>query len=183
VLTIERMDTVSKNPLRTRTRQTDIEAGSKRQWLVLVGLLAASFAVAFVGGLSSTSGVDGWYSTAEKPPWTPPNWVFGPVWTFLYTAMAVAAWLVWRRWGWRGARPALLLYAGQLVLNALWTPLFFGAEQLWLGLAVIVALDVVLAFTVVAFFRLHRLAGMLMVPYLLWALYATSLNAGVAALN
>ncbi len=167
----------------TRTRHRDVEAGTKRQWVVLAGLLAASFAVAFVGGLSSTSGVDGWYSAANKPPWTPPNWVFGPVWTFLYTAMAVAAWLVWRRWGWQRARPALLLYAAQLVLNALWTPLFFGAEQLWLGLAVIVALDVVLALTVIAFFRLHRLAGALMVPYLLWALYATSLNAGVAALN
>ncbi|MGS0684821.1 TspO/MBR family protein [Nakamurella sp. GG22] len=177
------MDTVSKNTAQTRHHQTDVEAGTGRQWLVLVGLLAASFAVAFVGGLSSTSGVDGWYSAAEKPPWTPPNWVFGPVWTFLYTAMAVAAWLVWRRWGWQRARPALLLYAAQLVLNAMWTPLFFGAEQLWLGLAVIVALDVVLALTVVAFFRLHRLAGALMVPYLLWALYATSLNAGVAALN
>lgn len=178
VLTIEPMDTVQ-----TRIPETATRAGGMRQWLVLAGLLAASFTVAFVGGLSSTSGVDGWYSAAEKPPWTPPNWVFGPVWTFLYTAMAVAAWLVWRRWGWRDARPALILYAAQLALNAVWTPLFFGAEQLWLGLAVIVALDVVLAFTVVAFFRLHRLAGALLVPYLLWALYATSLNAGVAALN
>ncbi len=183
MLTIDPMRTVSKETTQSPTRPTDIRAGSTRQWLVLSGLLAASFAVAFVGGLSSTSGVDGWYSAAEKPPWTPPNWVFGPVWTFLYTAMAVAAWLVWRRWGWQRARPALLLYAAQLVLNALWTPLFFGAEQLWSGLAVIVALDVLLAINVVAFFRLHRLAGALMVPYLLWALYATSLNAGVAALN
>jgi tryptophan-rich sensory protein len=178
VLTIEPMDIVQ-----TRSPDDDVEAGTRRQWWVLAGLLAASFAVAFVGGLSSASGVDGWYREAEKPPWTPPNWLFGPVWTFLYTAMAVAAWLVWRRCGWRGARTALLLYAGQLVLNAIWTPLFFGAEQLWLGLAVIVALDFVLAATVIAFFRLHRLAGALMVPYLLWALYATSLNAGVAALN
>jgi tryptophan-rich sensory protein len=91
--------------------------------------------------------------------------------------------LVWRRWGWQDAKPALLLYAAQLVLNAIWTPLFFGAEQLWLGLAVIVALDVVLAFTVLAFFRKHRLAGALLVPYLAWCLYATSLNAGVAVLN
>ena len=162
---------------------TDREAGTTRQWFVLAGLLAASFLVAFVGGLASTSGVDGWYQGAAKPPWTPPNWLFGPVWTFLYTAMAVAAWLVWRRWGWQAARPALLLYAGQLVLNAIWTPLFFGAEQLWLGLVVILALDAVLAVTVIAFFQKRRLAGALLVPYLLWALYATTLNAGVAALN
>ncbi len=169
--------------LQTSRPSIDRHAGTQRQWWVLAGLLAASFAVAYIGGLSSSSGVDGWYSAAEKPPWTPPNWLFGPVWTFLYTAMAVAAWLVWRRWGWAEARPALLLYAGQLILNALWTPLFFGAEQLWLGLAVILALDLVLALTVVAFFRRQRLAGALLVPYLAWALYATSLNAGVAVLN
>ena len=162
---------------------TDREAGTTRQWFVLAGLLAASFLVAFVGGLASTRSVDGWYAGAAKPPWTPPNWLFGPVWTVLYTAMAVAAWLVWRRWGWEAAKPALLLYAGQLALNAIWTPLFFGAEQLWLGLAVIVALDVVLALTVLAFFRKSRLAGALLLPYLVWCLYATSLNAGVAALN
>jgi len=163
--------------------RTDRYAGTGRQWLVLAGLLAASFLVAYVGGLASSSGVDGWYLAAEKPPWTPPNWLFGPVWTVLYTAMAVAAWLVWRRWGWRDARLALSLYAVQLVLNAIWTPLFFGAEQLWWGLAVIVGLDVVLACTVVAFYRKHRIAGTLLVPYLAWVLYATSLNAGVAALN
>ena len=157
--------------------------GTGRQVLVLAGLLAASFVVAFVGGLASTTGVDGWYSAADKPPWTPPNWLFGPVWTVLYTAMAVAAWLVWRRWGWHGARAALILYGAQLALNAIWTPLFFGAEQLWLGLAVITALDVVLAATVVAFFRKSKPAGWLLVPYLAWCLYATSLNAGVAALN
>ena len=141
MLTIDGMKTLE----RTAPPTTDREAGSPPVVRALAGLLAASFLVAFVGGLSSTSGVDGWYSGAAKPPWTPPNWLFGPVWTFLYTAMAVAAWLVWRRWGWQDAKPALLLYAGQLVLNAIWTPLFFGAEQLWLGLAVIVALDVVLA--------------------------------------
>lgn len=171
------------NTVQTSRPAVDHHAGTQRQWWVLAGLLAASFLVASLGGLSSTSGVDGWYSAAEKPLWTPPNWLFGPVWTFLYTAMAVAAWLVWRRWGWRDARPAMLLYAVQLILNALWTPLFFGAERLWLGLAVIVALDLVLAATVVAFFRRQRLAGALMVPYLAWALYATSLNAGVAVLN
>jgi benzodiazapine receptor len=163
--------------------RSDRHASGLRQWLVLAGLLLASFLVAFVGGLASTAGVDGWYAAAAKPPWTPPNWLFGPVWTVLYTAMAGAAWLVWRRWGWHGATLALLLYAVQLLLNALWTPLFFGAELLWLGLAVITALDLVLAATVVAFFQRHRAAGALLVPYLLWALYATTLNAGVAYLN
>ena len=163
--------------------RSDRQAGGVRQWVVLAALLVASFLVAVVGGLASTSGVDGWYAAADKPPWTPPNWLFGPVWTFLYTAMAVAAWLVWRRWGWQNAKPALSLYGAQLLLNAIWTPLFFGAELLWLGLVVIVALDVVLALTMVAFFRKHLLAGALLVPYLLWTVYATTLNAGVAYLN
>src|SRR5690349_9888004 len=101
--------------LQTARPTNDRNAGTQRQWWVLAGLLAASFGVAYIGGLSSTTGVDGWYAAAEKPPWTPPNWLFGPVWTFLYTAMAVAAWLVWRRCGWTAARPALLLYAGQLL--------------------------------------------------------------------
>ena len=179
LLTIESMTTLDTRP----GSRTDRYAGTGRQWLVLAGLLAASFLVAYVGGLASSSGVDGWYLVAEKPPWTPPNWLFGPVWTVLYTAMAVAAWLVWRRWGWRDARVALSLYAVQLVLNAIWTPLFFGAEQLWWGLAVIVGLDIVLACTVVAFYRRRRIAGLLLLPYLAWVLYATSLNAGVAALN
>jgi tryptophan-rich sensory protein len=81
------METIARPAATT----VDRHAGTTRQWFVLAGLLAASFVVAFVGGLSSTSGVDGWYSAAAKPPWTPPNWVFGPVWSFLYTAMAVAA--------------------------------------------------------------------------------------------
>jgi len=179
MLTIEEMDTLRP----AQHRPTDRHAGSVRQWFVLAGLLAASFAVAYVGSLASRAGVDGWYIAADKPPWTPPNWLFGPVWTVLYTVMAVAAWLVWRRWGWAGARGALLLYGGQLVLNAMWTPLFFGAEQLWWGLAVIIALDIVLALTLLAFYRKHRLAGVLLVPYLAWTLYATTLNAGVAYLN
>lgn len=161
----------------------DHHAGTARQWWVLAALLAISYAIAGLGGLASTSGVDGWYADAAKPPWTPPNWLFGPVWTVLYGAMAVAAWLVWRRSDWAKARPAIRLYIVQLALNAVWTPVFFGAEQLWPGLAIILALDVVLAATVVAFWRRRRLAGILLLPYLAWCLYASTLNAGVAALN
>ena len=150
--------------------------------LALPGFLVAVAVVALLGALS-TGSAGSTYQSYDQPFFAPPSWLFGPVWTVLYTAMAVAAWLVWRRWGWRDARGALTLYAAQLVLNAIWTPLFFGAEQLWWGLAVIVGLDIVLACTVVAFYRRRRIAGLLLLPYLAWVLYATSLNAGVAALN
>jgi benzodiazapine receptor len=146
--------------------------------LVLVGFLAASLAVAVLGGLATANNVDGWYADAEKPAWTPPNSVFGPVWTVLYVVMAVAAWLVWREGGWARRRGPLGLYAAQLALNLAWTPTFFAAERLGVAMAVIVALDVVLAATVVAFWRVRPLAGALLVPYLGWCLFATSLNAG-----
>lgn len=152
-----------------------------RGWPVLVGLLLLNALVAFGGGLASTSGVDGWYADADKPGWTPPNWVFGPVWTVLYVVMAVAAWLIWRRHG-RAATLALTLYGVQLALNAAWTPVFFGAEELGAGLAIILALELALAATIVAFHRLTPWVAWLLGPYLVWVLYATTLNAGVAAL-
>ncbi len=157
------------------------------QAAVLAGLLAASFLVAFLGGLASTSNVDGWYSTASKAPWTPPNWVFGPVWTVLYILMAVAAWLVWRKGG-PASRSFLKLYWVQLVLNLCWTPLFFalypafGAPALWLGFVDIAALAVVLVLLIRKAFPVSRLAGVLLLPYLAWVGYASTLNLW-AALN
>lgn len=155
---------------------------ASRGWPVLVGLLAVNAVVAAGGGLASASGVDGWYAAADKPAWTPPDWVFGPVWTVLYVLMAVAAWLLWRRHGARAARTALVLYGVQLALNAAWTPVFFGAQQLGAGLAIILALEVALVATVVAFHRLSPAVAWLLGPYLAWVLYATTLNAGVLAL-
>lgn len=146
--------------------------------LALLAFLAASLAVAVGGGLATAGNVDGWYADADKPAWTPPNGVFGPVWTVLYAMMAVAAWLVWREGGWVRQRSPLGLYVVQLALNLAWAPVFFGLERLGLALAVIVALDVVLAATVGAFWRVRPLAGALLLPYLGWCLFATSLNAG-----
>ncbi|GEL45006.1 tryptophan-rich sensory protein [Cellulomonas hominis] len=157
-------------------------AGSARGWPVLAGLLLLNAAVAWGGSLASASGVDGWYADADKPAWTPPSWVFGPVWTVLYAVMAVAAWLIWRRHGFRAARTALVLYGVQLALNATWTPVFFGAERLGAGLAIILALEVALVATIVAFHRLTPWVAWLLGPYLAWVLYATTLNAGLAAI-
>ena len=162
--------------------------GAGAQVLGLLVLLAASALVAGLGGLASASNVDGWYAGADKAPWSPPNWVFGPVWTLLYTAMAVAAWLVWRARA-EGTGRALTLYAVQLVLNLLWTPAFFalypalGTPALWIALAIIVALAVVLAATLVRFRRISRPAGLLLVPYLAWVVFASTLNLWAAVTN
>ena len=157
------------------------------QVLGLLVFLAASALVAGLGGLATATNVNGWYATADKAPWSPPNWVFGPVWTLLYTAMAVAAWLVWRRRG-EETRRALTAYAVQLVLNLLWTPVFFGlypllgTPALWIAFGIIVALAVAVAVTILYFGPISRTAGLLLLPYLAWVVFASSLNLW-AALN
>ncbi|WP_129339578.1 TspO/MBR family protein [Cellulomonas endophytica] len=150
---------------------------------VLLTLVAANLAIGAVAGTSTQSGVDGWYAAAEKVAWNPPDAVFAPVWTVLYVLMAVAAWLVWRRGGWQPAQGALTLYVVQLCLNAAWTPVFFSGRSTWGALAIIVVLAVLIAATAVAFRRHSRPAALLLLPYLAWVLYATTLNAGIAVLN
>jgi translocator protein len=161
--------------------------GTSRQAVVLVAFLAASFLVAGLGSLATFNNVTGWYATADKAPWSPPNWVFGPAWTFLYTAMAVAAWLVWRRQA-PGTPRALTFYGVQLALNLAWTPVFFGlypaigAAALWLALAIILALIAAVAVTVLSFGPISRTAGLLLLPYVSWLVFAATLN-WWAALN
>jgi benzodiazapine receptor len=131
-------------------------------------------------GAVTASSVRSWYLSLTSPPGTPPSWVFGPVWGFLYVLMGVAAWLVWRR---SGASRPIRLWGWQLLLNALWTPAFFGLHSPILGIAVIVPLLIVLALTMQAFARISRPAAWLMAPYLVWTAYATYLNAGFWWLN
>ena len=160
--------------------------GAARQLLALLVFLGASALVAVLGSLATVSNVNGWYLGADKAPWSPANWVFGPVWTALYAAMAVAAWLVWRRN--EESRRALGAYAVQLALNLLWTPVFFGlypvlgTPALWIAFVIIVALAVAVAVTVMYFGPISRAAGLLMLPYLSWVVFASSLNLW-AALN
>ncbi|MEX0979986.1 MAG: TspO/MBR family protein [Gemmatimonadota bacterium] len=157
-----------------------MEGERTREWLGLVGWLAV-VAVAAVFGSQFTPG--SWYDELTKPEWTPPGRVFGPVWTVLYVAMAVAAWLVWQRRDFDGARLALGLFLVQLVLNALWSALFFGMESPGAGLVDIALLWITLLATVVLFFRMHLVAGFLLVPYLAWVSFAAALNLSIWMLN
>lgn len=139
-----------------------------------------------VGALSAalTAGpVKEWYPTLRKPAWTPPDWLFGPVWTALYLMMAVAAWLVWSRAGLLGARVGLGLFLVQLVLNAAWSGLFFALRSPGAAFAEIVALWAAIAATIVAFARVSPTAAALLAPYLLWVTYATALNGTIWVLN
>jgi benzodiazapine receptor len=161
----------------TSSRHTGTRAG---QALVLVGWLALTFAAAATGVFVSSGG---WYASLAKPAWNPPSWLFGPVWTLLYAMMAVAAWLVWREGGWEAQRRTLGLYLVQWALNALWTPLFFGLQWPGLAFAEIIALDAAVLGTLMAFWRVRRAAGLLLVPYTLWVAFATVLNITIWRLN
>jgi translocator protein len=145
-----------------------------------VGFVGLCLLVGVADGAVTASSVRAWYLSLTPPPGTPPNWVFGPVWGVLYVLMGVAAWLVWHR---SGASRPVRLWGWQLLLNALWSPAFFGLRSPLLGLAIIIPLLIVLAVTVRAFARISRLASWLMAPYLVWTAYATYLNAGFWWLN
>jgi benzodiazapine receptor len=151
------------------------------KWIVLGLLIVLCLAVGMLGGLSSTTAIEGWYRTIAKPTWTPPDYVFGPVWTLLYIMMAVAAWLVWQTG--EQVRPALILFFIQLALNLLWTLLFFAARSPGLALIEVAFLWLGVLLTMMAFFARSRAAGWLFVPYLAWVSFAAVLNAAIWMMN
>jgi benzodiazapine receptor len=154
--------------------------GTLRSLLGLVAWLAVSIAA---GGIGSRFMPGAWYAALIKPSWTPPSAVFAPVWTALYLLMGVAAWLVWRRAGFGGARAALGLFIVQLALNALWSYLFFGLHRIDLAGLEIVALWVAILGVVWLFWRVDRRAGALLLPYLVWVSFAAGLNFALWRLN
>ena len=154
-----------------------------RQALALSAFVAVCLAIGAIGGAVTSTSVGTWYQQLRKPSFNPPDWVFGPVWTVLYIAMAVAAWRVWRRLGLGDTRYSLSLFAIQLFLNLAWTILFFGFQQIGLALVEIVVLFAVILATAIAFWRRDRGAGLLFVPYLGWVGFAALLNASLWRLN
>lgn len=145
--------------------------------------MGVCFGAAFLGSAITTPVVSTWYAGLVKPSWTPPNWVFGPVWSALYLMMAVAVWLVWRRGGFATAAIPLTLFLVQLALNAAWSILFFGLRMPGLAFAEIVLLWFAILVTLVMFWRLNPIAGFLLVPYILWTTFAGALNLALWQLN
>ncbi len=139
---------------------------------------------ALLGNAATIPNIAPWYESLAKPPLTPPNWLFGPAWTFLYLLMAFAFTRVLRSDSTRPGRGlAILLFALQLTLNAGWSFAFFAAHSPLLGLAVILPMEALIFATIWAFSRVDRVAAWLLVPYALWVAFATYLNAGIWALN
>ncbi|MEY2854041.1 MAG: hypothetical protein RL030_1173 [Pseudomonadota bacterium] len=149
-----------------------------RSLLGLAGWIALTFVAAAAGAMASIDAA-GYYGQLVRPSWAPPASLFGPAWTVLYVLMAVAAWQVWRLKGFAGARAALLLFIVQLAVNALWTWTFFQWHRGALAFFVVIALWLLIAATLVAFWRHSRLAGALLVPYLAWVTFASALTYAV----
>ncbi|NIM27423.1 MAG: tryptophan-rich sensory protein [Gammaproteobacteria bacterium] len=157
--------------------------GSGPEIAGLIVFIVICLGVSALGGLVTATSVGGWYQGLEKPPFNPPDWVFAPVWTTLYVLMAIAAWRVWRRAGFERGAGALAVFAVQLALNLAWSFVFFGLQRIDLALVEIVILLVAIIATAAMFWRIDRLAGMLLVPYALWVAFATALNASLWQLN
>ncbi len=150
-----------------------------RDWWTVVPFLLAVAVVAGVGGLAA-AGSQATYRALELPPYAPPSWLFGPAWTVLYVMIGVAGWLLWRAGGWDRV---MWLWVGQLVLNLLWTPLFFAADLYTVALVEIVVLAASIGLLIAWSWHRSRLTAWLLVPYLAWVCFATALNAGIVVLN
>lgn len=147
----------------------------------LILCILVCLGAAGIGSLLTTPALSTWYASLRKPSWTPPNWLFGPVWTILFIAMAIAAWLVWRKVGLTAAPMQLFLL--QLLLNVAWSALFFRLRSPGLAFAEIVMLWFVILATSIEFWRAIPAAGWLLLPYLIWVSYATALNFSIWRLN
>jgi tryptophan-rich sensory protein len=159
---------------------SDAPRGGPRSGLVLAGLALACFGVSATGAAFPPGE---WYASLAKPSWTPPSWIFPPVWTLLYASMAVAAWLVWREAGFAGARTAFVLFGGQLALNGAWSWIFFGLHEPGWAFVDIVLLKLAILGTIIAFFVHRPAAGLLLIPYWAWVTFALWLNLSLWQMN
>ncbi len=155
-----------------------------KDFLHLMVAVVVSELAGIIGSVFTTSSVSSWYPTLVQPELAPPSWVFGPVWTTLYALMGIAAFLVWKK-GWDRAdvRFALGLFFVQLVVNSLWSFVFFGAQNIGGALIVIALLWTLIILTIIFFGKLSKTAGWLLVPYLLWVSFASYLNYAYFLLN
>lgn len=157
------------------------EDPKKAQRRPLLFFLIATLGTGAAASLFTTPAIPTWYASLHRPAFTPPNWVFAPVWTALYILMAFAAWRTWKKTGLRS--PEMAVFAVQLALNLGWSVLFFGLHRIGAALIEIAVLDVAILATAILFFRCDRLAGFLLAPYLAWTLFATVLTQTLGQLN
>lgn len=148
-----------------------------------IALIVSVVLVSLAAGFGAQFGPGTWYRELVKPSFNPPDWVFGPVWTLLYLMMAVAAWLVWRKRGETAVALPLAAYGAQMLLNALWSWLFFGLHRMGLAFTEILLLDAMIVLCIVLFWRVSRPAALMLVPYCAWVSFAAVLNFTLWRLN
>jgi benzodiazapine receptor len=155
-----------------------------RDVVKLVVSLVACQCAGLIGSIFTTPAIPTWYASLQKPAFNPPNWLFAPAWITLYLLMGVAAFLIWRQGlKQKGVKAALVIFLVQLVLNALWSVVFFGLQSPLWGVVVILALWIAILLTILRFFKLSTAAGSLMLPYILWVSFAAVLNIAIFMLN
>jgi len=156
----------------------------------LIGIIKLIISIAicqlagFFGSLFTRPNIPTWYASLNKPNFTPPNWVFSPVWITLFVLMGISAFLVWNKGlDYKGVKKALTIFLVQLILNTLWSLAFFGLKSPLFGFLVIVILWVAILFTIINFFKVMKIAGFLLIPYILWVSFAAALNFSIWRLN
>jgi tryptophan-rich sensory protein len=150
------------------------------KFIISIGL---PFLAGGIGSAFTTPAIPNWYASINKPVFTPPGWVFGPAWTTLYILMGISFYLVWSKTNFVGYQRALLFFVIQLVLNALWSILFFGLRQPLYALMEILVLWVIILITLLQFYKIDKTAGLILLPYLAWVSFATLLNFFIVKLN
>ena len=151
----------------------------KKIWKLVISLLLPFLASA-IGGLFTASSVSTWYVELSKPSFNPPSWIFGPVWTILYLLMGISLYLVWIK---KYDKPAFIVFGVQLVLNALWSILFFGIKSPFFAFIEIILLWLAILITIVYFYRINKISAYLLIPYMLWVTFAAVLNFAIFILN
>lgn len=155
----------------------------KHFWVSLILFITLCFIVQIVGNLWTKEALSTWYPTLIKPSWTPPNWIFGPIWTILYIMIGISGWAIYQAKPSHKRNVALILYGTQLALNFIWSFLFFSLQSPVLGLIDIVLLSLLIGLTILKAWAVRPLASLILIPYFIWVLYATSLNVGIWILN
>jgi tryptophan-rich sensory protein len=158
-----------------------IKKKNNHHYISLIAILFFTYAVTFPGGLITKASIDVWYENLIKPAFNPPNWVFGPVWTILYTMMAVAAWLAYKRSN--DLKSILVVYFIHLLINSSWSFIFFYYKQIFLGTFVISAIIGFIIYLIFLYSRHSKVAVLLMLPYLAWTIFALYLNSSIYITN
>lgn len=155
----------------------------KKFFKLIISIIICQLA-GIIGSFFTVKSVSTWYLTLNKPSFTPPSWLFAPAWISLYFLMGIALFLIWSSSdSLKKRRPAFILFGLQLILNAFWSVAFFGLQSPLLGLIVIIILWIFILLTIIGFFKISKLAGWLLIPYILWVSFATALNLAILILN